>query len=183
MGTTLTGKVVRLRPVEREDLRKRVEWINDPAVQATLNFRTPVSLVGTERWLERISSDESRRDFSVETIVGEKYIGFGGLLNIEPLARKAELYATIGDTSYWRGGFGTDVYAVLCAFGFEELGLERIYGYQLVHNTGAHRVVEKLGWVREGLLRRDLWSHGRLVDRYVVSILRDEWMARGRGDL
>ena len=61
-------------------------------------------------------------------------------------------------------------------YGFTELGLNRIYGYQLLNNYGAHRVVEKLGWIREGLLRKDCYSHGVLKDVYMVSIIREDWL-------
>lgn len=174
--TLLRGKTIRLRPVERQDLAKRVDWINDPVVQATLNFDVPVSLVGTEKWLERVAVAADRKDFTVTTGNGEP-IGFGGLIGIDRVARKAEIYGTIGEETYRGRGLGTELYSLLTDYGFLELGLERIFAYQLTHNIAAHRLLEKLGWTREGCLRRDLWSHGKLVDRFVVSILRDEWVA------
>ncbi|HWV39139.1 MAG TPA: GNAT family N-acetyltransferase [Vulgatibacter sp.] len=172
----LDGEKVFLRPVEREDLAERVAWINDEEIHDNLNFDVPVSLAKTEKWFDRIQTDGSRRDFSVFTRDG-RYIGFSGLVDIDPIARKAEMYAAIGIREYRRGGYGTDVYRLLTNYGFVELGLERIYGYQLMHSAGSQRVVEKLGWTREGLLRQDVWAHGRLNDRFVVSILRAEWEA------
>ena len=177
MKDVLIGNKVYIRPVEREDLNQRVDWINDPEVQATLNYDYPVSRARTEKWFEAVVLDPVRRDFSVCTLDTEEYIGFCGLLDFSVRERKAELYATIGAKEFWRGGFGTDTYRVLVNYGFQELGLNRIYGYQLLHNAGAHRVVEKLKWTREGLLREDLFSHGRLVDRYLVAILREDWEA------
>jgi len=60
-------------------------------------------------------------------------------------------------------------------YGFLELGLNRIYGYQNTDNHAALHAVKNIGWRCEGTLIQDLWAHGRLYDRNVVSILRSEW--------
>lgn len=167
---------VYLRLLESQDLPKRVEWINDPKVNEHLNMDVPTSLARTEKWLEKIADDMTRRDFSVFCSETDEYIGFCGLTSIEKPAMKAEHYIAIGDEKYRGSGYGPHVYALLMEYGFKELGLNRIYGYQPAHNTAAHKAVKKLGWRREGLLRQDFFLHGTLEDRYVVSILRDEWL-------
>lgn len=171
----LTGNLVYLRLVEKEDLPKRVEWINDPEVQKTLNFDYPTSLAKTEKWFDTILLDPTRRDFSVFVLETNEYIGFCGFININVPVMKAEMYVTIGSRDHWGKGYGTDTYRVTMEYGFRELGLNRIYVYQLIDNYSAHRIVEKLGWKREGILRQDVYSHGRVADRYIVSVLREEW--------
>lgn len=172
----LTGKKVYLKLLEKEGLKKRSEWINDPEIQKTLNYDYPTSLARTEKWFDKIAMDLTRRDFEIYTVDGDEYIGFCGLMNIQMPIMKAELYCVIGNKDYWRGGYGTEAYKVLTDYGFEELGLNKIYGYQLTHNQSAHKVIERLGWTRDGLLRQDLYSHGKIVDRYYVSILREDWL-------
>lgn len=167
---------VRFRPVERGDLPLRVQWLNDPAVQNTLSYEMPVTLEKTEAWLERHRDNPSRADFSVLTTEGE-YIGFCGLLDIDRAASKAEHYITLGNETFRGKGFGRESYILLQMFAFDELGLNRLYGYQLTNNVAGHRLIEKLGWTREGLLRQDKLSHGKIVDRFIVSLLRSEWNA------
>ena len=176
MRNLLMGEKVYLKKIERDDLNKRVLWINDPDIQATLNYTNwPVSLEQTHKWFERVASDMNRRDFSVYTVDNQAYIGSGGFIKIQYPEMKAEMYVMIGEKRYWGGGIGTDAYRVLVNYGFGELGLKRIYGYQLVDAHGAHKIVDKLGWQREGLLRKDLFSHGHFKDRYIVAILFEEW--------
>lgn len=184
LAEALAGQKVYLKAVEREDLVKRADWINDPVVQRTLNFQYPTSVAKMHKWLDSVLSDVSRRDFSVFTRQDNAYIGFGGFLHIDEVVGKAELYATIGERSYWGiGGYGTDAYRTLMKYGFLELGLNKIYGYQLTFNRSAQRVVEKLGWTVEGVLRQEIRSHGELKDRTVVSILRSEWLQQQEGQL
>lgn len=171
----LTGKKVYLKLIEEKDLMKRVDWINDPVIQNTLNYDVPTSLSKTKAWFNKILLDNSRREFSIFTTENDEYIGFCGLFKIEVPVMKAELHCVIGNKEYQRGGYGTEAYSLLQDYGFEELGLHKIYGYQLDYNAAAHRVVEKLGWKRDGLLRNDILSHGKLKDRYIVSIIRADW--------
>lgn len=176
----LKGDKVFLKLIERSGLPERVKWINDPEIQKTLLYDYPTSQARTEKWFDKIALDLTRRDFEIYThktsmSLGPEYIGFCGLMNIEVPVMKAELYAVIGDKKCWSGGFGTEVYKLLVNYGFEELGLNKIYGYQLENNIGAHRVVEKLGWVREGLLRDEIYAHGKLHNLFTVSITRKDW--------
>lgn len=171
----LKGKKVYLKLIEAEDMKNRVEWINDPIIQDTLNYDFPTSLSRTMAWFNKMQLDGTRREFSIFTVDGNKYIGFCGLFNIQIPVMKAELHCVIGNRDFQHGGYGTEAYSLLQDYGFEELGLNRIYGYQLEHNVAAHRVIEKLGWKREGLLRNDLFSHGSIKNRYIVSIIREDW--------
>jgi len=173
----LSGNKIYFRSIEREDLVKRVEWINDPVVQATLHYDYPISLARTQKWFDNIVLDRSRVDFSIFILEPDEYIGFCGFLNIDRLVRKAELYMTIGNRTHWGKGFGSEAYKLLTNYGFLELGLNRIYGYQDIDNHAAFHIKEKLGWKREGILRQDLFAHGRICDRNVMSILREEWKA------
>ena len=171
----LKGNKVYLRLFDEEHIANRVQWINDPDVQDTLNYDIPTNIGKTKRWFDKMILDGNRREFAIYTTDGDKYIGFCGLFNRDIFTQSAELHCVIGDKSYWSGGYGTEVYKLLVEYGFVEWGLNRIYGYQLLHNFGAHRVVEKLGWIREGLLRQFAYSHGTVKDVYIVSILKNDW--------
>lgn len=172
----LKGDKVYLKLFEEEDIPNRVKWINDPDIQFTLNYDIPTSVSKTKKWFANAVTDPTRREFSIFTVDGDKHIGFCGLFNIKVPVMKAELHCVVGEKAFWSGGYGTEAYKLLDEYGFVELGLNKIYGYQLLHNHGAHRVVEKLGWQREGLLRQETYSHGTVKDVYYVSILREDWL-------
>lgn len=170
----LEGSRVVLVPIERKHLEKRVEFINDPAVQATLNFDYPTSLAKTEAWFSKNVLAPNRVDFALESKNGD-VIGFGGFVGIDRVVKKAELYIFIGK-DFWLGGYGRETYKLITNYGFIELGLNRVYGYQLGHNQKANNSVKKIGWTVEGFLKDDIFSHGEVKGRSVVAILRDEWV-------
>lgn len=177
-GFKTKGKRVSLVLLDRDHLGKRVEFLNDPEVQKTLNFDYPTSLAKTEAWFMKNVLAEDRVDFAFELTGNAEVIGFGGFVNLNRKASKAELYIFIGEKSLWGKGYGRDGYKLLVNYGFAELGLNRIYLYQLAENSRAIKATEALGWHTEGLLRNDIFSHGEIKDQYVLSILRSEWESR-----
>lgn len=96
--------------------------------------------------------------------------GIGLQLGVGFTAHRAEL-------GYWlakdyRGrGLATGSTRVVVRYGFEELGLRRIEATAATHNTESHRVLEKAGFTREGLLARYHIKNGTLIDVYMFSIL------------
>lgn len=178
-GFQLQGNRISLKLLERDHLKKRVDFLNDPEVQKTLNFDYPTSLAKTEAWFSKNVLSSNRIDFALIRNEDSAVIGFGGFININLKISKAELYIFIGEKSCWGKGLGRDGYKLLVNYGFAELGFERIYLYQLAENERAISATAALGWKTEGLLRKDIWSHGELKDQFVLSILRDEWKGNG----
>lgn len=173
----LCGNRIKLVALDRTHLAARVEFINDPEVQRTLNFDYPTSLSKTEAWYSKICLSISRVDLTIIDSGTSDIIGFAGYLDIKFRPHKAEQYIFIGDKSYWSKGYGTETYKILTNYGFQQLGLDRIYGYQLEGNEKALKAKMKIGWKIEGLLRNDVYSHGEVKSRRVISMLRDEWLS------
>ena len=74
----------------------------------------------------------------------------------------------------WGRGYATEAARALVAFGFEQLGMHRIFSYVDVDNVASARVLEKAGMQREGLVRHDAFMHGQWRDSYLYAILEDD---------
>lgn len=72
-------------------------------------------------------------------------------------------------------GYGTDVVAVLCHYGFVVRGLHRLQIETLADNTAMLRSAERNGFVREGLLRSSAWVMGEFLDEVVLGLLARDW--------
>jgi RimJ/RimL family protein N-acetyltransferase len=81
------------------------------------------------------------------------------------------------DSAHWDHGYATEAVERLLAFGFDELGLHRVWAFCLVENTASWRVMERAGLRREGLLRDNVWLRGRRWDTAVYGVLEGEWRA------
>ena len=75
---------------------------------------------------------------------------------------------------YWGSGFATQAVGLVVGKGFEDLGIERIEAFVDPTNIASQRVLEKNGFVKEGLLRNWVVQKGAVKDRLVYAILRSE---------
>ena len=75
---------------------------------------------------------------------------------------------------FWGRGIITEAARAITAYGFETLGLTRIYAHVDSDNGASARVLEKAGYQREGLLRKAVLKKGELVDYLLFAILRED---------
>lgn len=173
----LIGNHIYMRLMEEKDVPYRVKWINNPEIRHTLNFDYPISEVGTRKWLHSVSSNPSRRDFIVCDLETDQPVGYGGLLGIDIKNGKAESYMGIGEKKLHGKGIGFEIRKIILDYAFKELNLNKVYAYVWKENTPMINLNEKVGFQIEGLLRQDILSHGEKRDRYIMGILKEEYLS------
>jgi RimJ/RimL family protein N-acetyltransferase len=175
----LTGKLVRLRPLELDDIDRCLAWINDYDVKQYVNNRYPISRESEEEWLcgatKRTGYDGLM--LAIETLTDGRHIGNLALDEVRPEARKACLGIMIGDKDFWSRGFGTDAILTLLRFAFDEMNLNRVW--LEVHDDNARAIAcyRKCGFVEEGRLRQHRFKAGAYHDTIVMGVLASEFEA------
>ncbi|MGW1747623.1 GNAT family N-acetyltransferase [Streptomyces sp. NPDC002092] len=112
--------------------------------------------------------------FSVVALEGDTLVGTATLWGIDNHNRSAHI--GLGLRPSCRGkGYGTDVVAVLCHYGFVVLGLQRLQIETLSDNTAMLRSAERNGFVREGVLRSSAWVMGEFLDEVLLGLLVKDW--------
>ena len=76
---------------------------------------------------------------------------------------------------WWGRGYATEAARAVVDFGFGELGLQRISSWCNADNVGSARVLERLGFRKEGRLRRNEYFKGRWWDTLLYAMLAEEW--------
>ena len=176
----IRGERIYLRPAERSDVPTFVRWFTDADVLRNLAMRSPMSQAGEEQWFDRMLVAQGMTDyhFVICLRVDGRPIGTVGLHGIDHLNGSAEFGIAIGERAEWGKGYGTEATLAICDFGFGELRLERIGLSVYAGNERGRRTYEKVGFVHEGTLRRAHFARGEHHDVHVMSLLRDEWLAR-----
>jgi diamine N-acetyltransferase len=178
----ISGERVRLRAIEREDIVRFVEWLNDPEVTEGLLIRLPLSSWDETRWFENLANQPvEERPLALEARLPGKlwtHIGNAGLQQIDWSNRSAEFGIFIGEKTFWNNGYGSEATRLILKHGFETLNLNRIYLHVFESNPRAIHVYEKIGFVREGKLRQANYRNGRYGDELIMSMLRSEWDAK-----
>ena len=83
----------------------------------------------------------------------------------------------IGDPAMRGKGYGSDMILTFLKYLFEERNMDRVALTVNGYNAGAIRLYERLGFVREGVLRENVYTLGRFHDEYVYAMLRREYDA------
>ncbi|MFE4663587.1 GNAT family N-acetyltransferase [Streptomyces sp. NPDC056716] len=118
--------------------------------------------------------EEGRVPFSVVELAGGTLVGTALLWGIDTHNRSAHIGLGLLPSSRGKG-YGTDVVAVLCHYGFVVRGLQRLQIETLSDNAAMLGSAERNGFVREGVLRSSAWVLGEFLDQVVLGLLAHEW--------
>jgi ribosomal-protein-alanine N-acetyltransferase len=77
--------------------------------------------------------------------------------------------------SWWGKGFGASSVGAMVKKIFNESDCKRIEAECSIHNPASVRVLEKNGFVKEGVKRGYLEIRGERVDHYSFGLLREDW--------
>ncbi len=78
-------------------------------------------------------------------------------------------------------GYGADVVATLCYYGFVAGGLQRLRIETLADNHAMLGSAEHNGFVREGVLRSSAWALGEFLDEALLGLLVPGWRPNAQG--
>ncbi|MFD2246573.1 GNAT family N-acetyltransferase [Pontibacter ruber] len=104
-------------------------------------------------------------------------IGACGLSSLEAEHQKAEIgFWLLPD--YWGKGYVPEAARAVLKYSFEQLALNRIEAIVEGGNDQSEKVLQKLGFIREGRLREREIKHGRFIDLIYYSLLKTEWQGQ-----
>jgi RimJ/RimL family protein N-acetyltransferase len=103
-----------------------------------------------------------------------EFIGWCSLSQWNPDYRSASLGYCFTEAA-WGHGYATEAARAVLRWAFDTLDLNRVQAEADTRNIASARVLEKLGFVREGTLREDCVVNGDVSDSWVYGLLRREW--------
>ncbi len=159
-----------LRPYRKGDAADVVENINDEKVSRFLSIVPyPYTTKDANYWIKKCLKEGKEKKktavrFAIE--IGGKVVGAIDLSNIH--GHKAEIGYWLG-RKYWNKGIMTESIKLITKFGFGILNLKRIYAPVFTGNGSSARVLEKNGYKREGLFKKDISKNGKLYNSYLYA--------------
>ncbi|MEY9855715.1 ribosomal-protein-alanine N-acetyltransferase [Catenulispora sp. GAS73] len=130
-----------------------------------------------ERFIDRCREMEKEGSgvrLAVDRASDGVFIGWCTVSGWNPVFRSASLGYCYGDAA-WGQGYATEAARALLGWAFDTLDLNRVQSETDTRNAASARVLEKLGFVREGTLREDCVVNGEVSDSWVYGLLRREW--------
>ncbi|MFA5948974.1 MAG: GNAT family protein [Hyphomicrobium sp.] len=184
----LQGRCVYLRPLQLGDyaawaeLRSQsrahlVPW--EPAW--SMDDLTKASFRRRVRHYQKEALDDLGYALLIFETEGARLVGG---LTLSHLKRGVTQSATLG---YWLGapyvgrGYMSDAVRAILPYTFETLSLHRIEASVQPTNEASLRVLDRVGFRREGMARGYLKINGQWQDHVLFAMLADEWIIAGRG--
>jgi [ribosomal protein S5]-alanine N-acetyltransferase len=169
----LSGPRLTLRPFSAADITPRyLGWLSDDRVNEFSRRlgKPPETLEGARAWLASLKPDECV--YAIEAapfghIGNVKY----GPVNWSNLA--ADISIMIGEVASWGRGFGAEATYLVSKHLFEDRAVNRLAAASI--NPAFIRMVEKLGWQREGIQREESRVGGKFYDSVLLSLLKREF--------
>jgi RimJ/RimL family protein N-acetyltransferase len=158
--------------MEKEDLPLVTEWFNNPELGG--EYFSPMQRTRTEMEKSFESSPSEIRRFIIEKKDGTK-IGFIQHFNVQnPMGKIVEVgYALV--QSERRKGYCSEATTLMVDYLFLSKDIVRVQAYTNVRNVSSQKVLEKVGFKKEGIVRKNSFVRGKWEDECLYSILREEW--------
>ncbi len=176
-GPTLEGPRVRLREAAPADHLTLFRWYNDPEVVAPFDRFAVDRFADFQEALRTVAGDPTSTAprWVIERIQDQKLLGFVGYYRAHRVLDLWDVWYVLGETSARGTGVGTEAVGLLVDYLFREQQLERVGATCDTENVPSYRLLERLGFLREGTLRRAFFHHERWHDVFVYGVTRSEW--------
>ena len=176
----LQGRRVRLRGPRSGDAGALFTLFSDPAVMRYWS-RPPMTTLGEAQGLvgEMLDSFEQRSllNWMVTTRDDDSVIGTSTLFRIDARHRHAEIgYALRSD--HWGQGIAREAVALVLDWAFRRLDLQRVEADIDPRNDGSRRLLARLGFSSEGVMRQRFFVGDEATDSEIFGLLAEDWRNR-----
>ena len=167
---------IHLSEIRLSDKPALIEHLNDRDIyERTFRIPFPYTEYNADEWLALYAKATELHGqpahFAIRTD-DDALIGGCGLNDVEiGKSHRAEVGYWLAKP-FWGRGIITAVVQRVCQHAFEEFGLVKITAHVFTHNPASARVLEKCGFVQEGLLRKQFLKDGQFIDVKLFALLR-----------
>ncbi len=176
----INGKRVRLRWLTLNDVNSLYSIFSDPEVMRYWSSSPLENIAAAEELLERIHNNFEKRvlfQWGVARRADDRVIGTCTLFHVDTDSRRAEVGYALG-CEYWGNGYMREALTLLVNFCFYDLNLHRLEADVDPQNTSSIKLLERLGFRKEGYLRERWHVGGEIQDALFYGLLKNEWRCK-----
>lgn len=180
MTSIWQGRLVRLRAVEPSDWKTHYAWDHDSEMSRQIDaVWPPPSATRTQRWAEETAARSPTNDefaLEIETVEGN---AFAGHIATHHCDRRVGsfFYGVATLPEHQRRGYASEAILLLARYFFSELRYQKINAQVYSFNVASLALHDKLGFTREGTLRRMVYTGGVFHDIIAFGMTVEEFAA------
>lgn len=167
----------KIRKWRADDAKDLSEAFNNPKIHA--NLRDGLPLPYTEKdasdFIGAMLAAPEDSTYAFAITVDDKAIGSIGVFRKENIhSRTAEMGYYVAEP-YWGKGITSSAVSQTVAYVFENTDMMRIFAEPFSYNMASRRVLEKNGFVSEGILRENAVKNGKTLDMVLYALLKRDY--------
>ena len=172
----IQGKNVFLRNILLADCtEKYVNWLNNSEINEYLESRLIVQTVESVRaFVSNIIDSNDTYLFAILCKENNEHIGNVKIGPIHSIYKHAFTGYLIGEKEYWGKGIASEAVYLSTKFCFDILNLHKVNAGVIAPNVGSIKVLEKLGFKKEGCIRDDVLLENKYFDVYKFGVLESD---------
>ncbi len=162
--------MTQLRNINKAAPEEIQKLANNHAIAVNLRdaFPYPYTVEDAVTYLELAANGVLGHVFGIYD--NDTFVGCCSLIPQNDVYRiNAEIGYWIGEP-YWGRGYATDAVRQCLKFAFEELNLLRVYANIYEYNIGSMKVLEKVGFEKEAIIKSSIMKEGKIFDEHLYSI-------------
>jgi RimJ/RimL family protein N-acetyltransferase len=172
----MEGEYVRLEPLSPDHAEELFEVTRDPDIWTWLLSPRPRDVADMRAWIEEAIGQ--REAFAQIEVASGRVVGTTSFYEVVPEHRRLTIGFTIVGPQWQGTAINPEAKLLLLTEAFDVRGALRVSWYTDARNVRSQRAIEKLGAVRDGVLRANLTRpDGTQRDTVVYSMLPSEWPA------
>lgn len=171
----LESKKIYLRPLGESDAPIMLESTLDTEIRYMTGTTSNFSLEQIKIHIKNINNDSSRYDFAICLKSSDEVIGELSIVDIDEENKKAGFRISMVSIPITGKGYGTEAIKIVLGYVFDQLKLNRLQLEVFSHNLRGIRAYEKVGFVKEGVLRQSLYYNKAYSDEIIMAILKSDY--------
>ena len=173
----ITTERVVLRWISENDVDSLYEIFSDPQVARYWSappFTDREAAVQLQREIAVGNENNTMMKWGLALRDSDRVIGTATLFNLSLDNGRAELGYAMG-RAHWGKGYMSEALHALVVHAFEVMELRRLEADVDPRNAASIRMLERLGFQREGFLRERWHVNGEIQDALFYGLLKREW--------
>jgi RimJ/RimL family protein N-acetyltransferase len=167
-----------LRRFRAADAETLAAYRSDPQVARYQSWTAPVTIEDARVIVESMELGDPDRpgwfQYAVERTEDHTLIGDVGV-GLDDNRRQAELGFSLA-SAYQGRGYATEAVRAVLDHLFRVRGLHKVSAECDLRNTASARLLERVGFVREGHRRSHTWIKGEWTDDLLYGLLDADWL-------
>ena len=161
---------IELRSITESDQENIFQGLSNPEVikYYGVSFETLEATEEQMIWFQNLEKNGTGKWWSIVNSETRQFLGAGGFNDLNKELKKAEIGFWLLP-EFWNRGYMQEAMPLICDYGFNELGLNKIEGIVESENLKCKRAIEKLEFTLESTGRNSEMKNGKLIslDTYI----------------